>query len=129
MSTQEQMARLLRQWLQLTRAEAAAIRAGSWPKLQTIQSEKAQLREPLREARKAWRAQAGAARCSAEEEKPFRAAISRLVALEAQNAQLVTACQEKAHAQLLRLGRAARNLHRVKKSYAPEALVAGRLLV
>ncbi|MGA3180902.1 MAG: hypothetical protein ABSF38_11200 [Verrucomicrobiota bacterium] len=129
MSAQEQMARLLQQWLRMTRAESAAIRAEAWPKVEAIQTDKARLQQPLNEARRAWKAEAGTGLQSALAEKPFRAAIGRLIALEEHNARLVAAHQQKARARQLHLGRAARNLLMVKKSYAPEAPVAWNLVV
>jgi len=124
MSAQEQLARLLQQWQQMTRAESEAIQAAAWPRLQAIQSDKARLQRPLSEAMRQWKAQESSAPRGALSDKPFRAAVSRLIALEEHNAQLVAARRQKARAQQLHLGRAARNLHRIKKSYAPAAPVA-----
>ncbi|MGD1085889.1 MAG: hypothetical protein ABSA47_14225 [Verrucomicrobiota bacterium] len=124
MSTEEQMARLLQQWHQMTRAESRAIQAAAWPRLRAIQSDKARLRQPLSEAMKQWKAQESSAPRGVLSGKPIRAAVSRLIALEERNAQLVAARRQKARDQRLHLERAARNLLRVKKSYAPAAPVA-----
>lgn len=121
MSTQEQLAPLLQQWLQLTRAESAAIRAEAWPKLLAIQSDKARLRPPLDEAKKEWNSRRSSGFPSAQTDNPVRAVLSRLIVLEQQNAQLIAARQQKTKAQLLHLGRATRNLLKIKKSYAPES--------
>jgi hypothetical protein len=122
MSAQEQMARLLQNWLQLTRAESAAIQAGAWPRLQTIQSEKTRLREPLNDLKKACLGAGREASSAASllKDDGFRAAIGRLIALEEHNAQLVAARRQKAREQQLHLSRASRNLRQLKKSYASQ---------
>jgi hypothetical protein len=124
MSAQEEMTRLLQQWLQMTRAESEAIQAAAWPRLQAIQSDKARLRQPLGEAMKQWKAREPSPSGGPPSDPSFRAAIGRLIALEERNARLVAARQEQTRAQRLHLERAARNLLRVKQCYAPAAPVA-----
>jgi hypothetical protein len=126
MSAQEQLARLLQEWLQMTRAESEAIQAGAWPRLLAVQSDKSRLRRPLSEAMRQWKARESSPSggAPAENDKPVRAAVGRLIALEERNAQLVAGRLEKARAQRLHLERASRNLARVKQCYAPAAPVA-----
>ncbi len=113
------MALLLRQWLQFSRAESAAILAAAWPKLRQIQSAKAALRQPLDEAFRQWQSTGPAATASAAARRPFRAQVARLIALEAGNAQLLAVRRDQAREKLLRLERAGRNLRNLRRSYAP----------
>jgi hypothetical protein len=119
MTPPDQMALLLRQWLDLSRAESAAILAAAWPKLRQIQSGKAALRQPLDEAFRQWKSTDPAVAASAAARRPFRAQVARLIALEAGNAQLLAVRRDQAREKLLRLERAGRNLRKLRRSYAP----------
>jgi hypothetical protein len=123
MSARDDMARLLQQWLQLTRAESEAIQAAAWPKLQELHSHKASLRQPLDQALAKWKTQESSAFPAAVSDHPFRAEVSRLIALESHNAQLLAARRQKAREQQLLLERAAHNLRKVRRSYAPPPAV------
>ena len=120
MTPRENTARLLQQWLQMTRAESQAIQTGAWPKLREIQSGKARLRPTLDQAFGQWKSGRTSDPASAAE-NPFRAQIAQLIALEAHNAQILAGRRERARAQLLPLERAARNLRNLRRSYAPPA--------
>ena len=85
MSARKDIARLLEQWLQLTRDEATAIQSASWPALRDIQSRKAELQKSLSQAEKNWAAE------NPGEPKPFRAEVGRLISLVARNAELLAA--------------------------------------
>ena len=50
MSARKELARLLEQWLQLTRIVGEAIDVAAWPDVKRIQARKASLRQPLAEA-------------------------------------------------------------------------------
>jgi hypothetical protein len=121
MNTQEPLTSLLQRWLRLTRAESAAIRAEAWPTLSAIHADKARLRQPLAEAKRDWQVRRPLTFPQAQNHKPVRAAIGRLIALEQQNADLVALRQQKTKLQLAHLGSATRNLLKIKKSYASEA--------
>jgi hypothetical protein len=118
MTPREQTARLLQQWLEMTRAESQAIQSAAWPKLREIQSGKAGLREPLDQAFRQWKSGRPTVPAS-DAENPFRAQVARLIALEAHNAQLLAGRREKARERQLHLERAAQNLRNVRRSYAP----------
>jgi hypothetical protein len=118
MTPPEHIARLLQQWLQMTRAESQAIQAAAWPKLREIQSGKAGLRQPLAQAFRQWKSGQPSVPASSAE-NPFRAQVARLIALEAHNAQFLAGRREKARQQQLQLERAAQNLRNLRRSYAP----------
>jgi hypothetical protein len=119
MSAPSDMARLLQQWRQMTKSETAAIHAAAWPRLKEIQSHKALLRTPLKEALAHWRQQQSSENRTGQTDLPFRAEVNRLIALEAHNAQLVAERCQKAAQHKLHLERARRNLGKVRHSYAP----------
>jgi hypothetical protein len=119
MTPPENTARLLQQWLQMTRAESRAIQTAAWPKLREIQSGKAALRPALDQAFGQWKSSRPSVPASASAENPFRAQVAQLIALEAHNAQILAGRREKARAQLLPLERAAQNLRNLRRSYAP----------
>jgi uncharacterized protein YaaN involved in tellurite resistance len=119
MTPPDQMALLLRQWLDLSRAESAAIQAAAWPKLREIQSGKAALRQPLDEAFRQWKSTNPAEAASAAALRPFRAQAARLIALEERNAQLLAVRRDQTREKILHLERAARNLRNLRHSYAP----------
>lgn len=116
MTPQDNIARLLEQWLQLTRAESRAIQAGAWIELRQIQSSKTALRQPLTEACRCCKSAAPDVPSTA---LPFRAQVARLIALEEHNASLLAARRDKASEQQLLIRRAARNLRNIRRSYAP----------
>ena len=114
MNQGENPSALLQQWLELTRAEAAAIQSSAWQKLGEIQSRKASLRQPLAEAFQ---------QCNSAE-LLFRGELGKLIALESRNAQVLTDRLQKAREQRLALERAALNLRNVRRSYAPPPVTA-----
>jgi hypothetical protein len=120
MSAPADMAGLLQQWRQMTKAETQAIHAAAWPKLQEIHSSKALLKTSLNDTLAKWWAQQSSEYRTGEFDPPFRAEVSRLIALEAHNAQLVAARQQKARERQQQLERASRNLGKVRRSYAPQ---------
>jgi hypothetical protein len=126
MSAEQPLTSILEQWLRLTRAETAAIRADAWSTLIDIQTDKARLRQPLVEAKKEWRARPSWAPNRLQFSKPVRTAIGRLIALEQHNADLLAARRQKTQEQLAHLGQATRNLLRIKKSYASAASLPRR---
>jgi hypothetical protein len=116
MTPPDPTARLLQEWLQMTRAESRAIQAGAWAELLEIQSSKASLRQPLSEAFR--RCESGTPPDSSGT-LPFRAQVARLIALEDHNARLLAIRREKAREKQLRLERASQNLRNIRRSYAP----------
>jgi hypothetical protein len=115
MDTRQPIAALLKEWLRLTHAEAQAIHAGDWLLLRKIQAAKSDLRLPLGQAVEQWRAQ-NPAQAAAD---PFRAEVTRLLALETQNGNVVAARQQKALQKKKLLEQALFNLRRLRGSYAP----------
>jgi hypothetical protein len=123
MTPREHAVLLLQQWRQLTRAESESIQSAAWPKLREIQSRKASLRQPLDEAFRQWKSGLPASAAAAAE-NPLRAEVAQLIALEALNAQLLAGRKQQAREKQLHLGRAARNLRNLRRSYAPPPPVA-----
>ena len=119
MTPPEHIARLLQQWLQMTRAESQAIQAAAWPQLLDLQSRKASLRQPLDQAFSQFKSGRPALPASTPAQTSFRAQLARLIALEAHNAQLLADKKQRACAQQLHLERAAQNLRNLRRSYAP----------
>jgi hypothetical protein len=120
MDPRPQIAAILKQWLEKTHAEAQAIQASDWPALREIQSAKAGLRLPLGQAVEAWRARHPAEAAA----NPFRSEVSRLLALETQNGNILTARKHRAQEKKRLLEQALFNLRRVRSTYAKPARVA-----
>jgi len=85
MDPRQHIAAILKQWLEMTHAEAQAIQSGDWAALRRIQAAKAALRPPLGQAVEQWRA-ANPAEAATD---PFRAKVTELLALETQNGHLL----------------------------------------
>jgi hypothetical protein len=118
MTPQDHTARLLQQWLQMSRAESRAIHSGAWTMLRQIQSSKAALRQPLAEAWRGFKSARPPVPHSARA-LPFRAEVARLIALEEHNARLLAVRREKACEQQRLMERAAQNLRNIRRTYAP----------
>jgi hypothetical protein len=117
MEHRQRIAAILKQWLEMTHAEAQAIRSGDWAALRNVQAGKSQLRQPLAESIAQWRA-ADPADAAAD---PFRAEVSQLLALETQNGNLLAARKHRAHQKKRLLEQALFNLRRVRSTYAKPA--------
>jgi hypothetical protein len=112
MSARQDIGRLLDQWLQLTKAEAAAIQAAAWSKLAQIQSDKAALQQALDAERQRYIQPRGVV-----ESPAVQAQVARLVSLEARNAELLAAQQLRARAEQSALEQSKRTLRKVRRSY------------
>jgi hypothetical protein len=115
MDPRQRIASLLKEWLRMTHAESQAIQAGDWPLLRKIQAAKSELKLPLGQAVEQWRAQ-DPAQAAAD---PFRAEVTRLLALETQNGNVLAARQQKTREKKKLLEQALFNLRRVRGSYVP----------
>jgi flagellar biosynthesis/type III secretory pathway chaperone len=113
MDPRQHIAAVLKQWLEMTHAEAQAIQTGDWPALRTVQADKARLRLPLGQAVEQWRAENPAEAAA----NPFRAEVTQLLALETKNGNLLAARQYRAHQKKRLLEQALFNLRRVRTSY------------
>jgi hypothetical protein len=116
MDPRQRIASLLKEWLRLTLAESQAIQAGDWPLLRSIQAAKSELKLPLGQTVEQWRAQDPAQAAA----NPFRVEVTRLLALETQNGNVLAARQQKAREKKKLLEQALFNLRRVRGSYAPQ---------
>ena len=114
MNPRQQIAAILKQWLEMTLEESQAIQSGNIFALREIQKSKAKLREPLGEAVFLWRKE------SPEEAnaQPFRDEVNHLLALETQHSEMLAARQRAAHEKKALLEQALFNLRRVRSSYA-----------
>jgi predicted deacylase len=116
MSARKELAGILEKWLQLTRAEGAAIQAAAWSALGEIQARKAALRKSLAEAMRACvEEEAGSAGKFAP--RAFRAEASRILSLLTRNGAALAAQLSRAKAQRESLDQADRNLRRIERSY------------
>jgi flagellar biosynthesis/type III secretory pathway chaperone len=113
MSPRQQIAAILKQWLEKTHAEGHAIQTGDLNTLRLIQKSKVELREPLSQAVTRWR------RENPQEANthPFRAEVSQLLALETRYAELLAARKRNALEKKALLEQALFNLRRVRSSY------------
>jgi uncharacterized protein involved in exopolysaccharide biosynthesis len=112
MSARTELAGILQQWLELTRAEGSAIQAALWPALRRIQARKGALRKSLTAAARA---------CVAEDAsalRPFRAEVGRINSLLTRNAAVLAAQMARARARQESLDQAKQNLRRIQRSYA-----------
>jgi len=117
MDPRQQIAAILKDWLEKTHAEAQAIQSNDWAALRKIQSTKAELRLPLGHAVEEWRAQHPAEAAA----NPFRSEVSQLLALETQNGNVLTARKHRAQEKRRLLEQALFNLRRVRFTYAKPA--------
>ncbi|MGA2748486.1 MAG: hypothetical protein ABSG59_06900 [Verrucomicrobiota bacterium] len=113
MDHRQRIGAILKDWLEMTRAECQAIQTGDWAALRQTQEAKAALRGPLTRAIEQWRAEkpdeAGA--------NPFQKEVSRLLGMETHNSSLLAARQHKAREKRRLLEQALFNLRRVRSSY------------
>jgi hypothetical protein len=108
MSARNEIAGILEQWLQLTRAEGAAIETAAWDKVRQIQAQKAVLQKAL--------AKAGKPGGVALDE--FRATAGRIVSSLERNAKALAVQVRRAQAQQKSLDETKQNLRRIRHSYA-----------
>jgi hypothetical protein len=118
MSAEQDIARLLGEWRELTRAEGVAIQSANWNTVQEIQSRKSDLQKSLATAEANWVAENSANQSAP---KPFRAEVARLISLEARNADLLAAQMRRARAQQETLKQAWRNLRKIQRSYVAKS--------
>jgi hypothetical protein len=113
MSAQQDIARLLQQWLDFTQAEAGAIESSAWPALKEIQAAKSKLQRPLTDAMGKWTAQSP----ENSSNHPFRAEVNQLIALEARNSERLSAQASRTRLRQESQANAVRNLRNVHRSY------------
>jgi hypothetical protein len=125
MTAQQEMAGLLEQWLQLTRAEAGAIQYATWPDLRNIQAAKASLQKLLTDAKERWNRENPGRASAPPDEHPLYTVVCRLLSMETRNAEALAAKLRQANARKESLDEAARNLRNVRQSYAskPEGIL------
>lgn len=125
MSAQQETAKILEQWLQLSQAEAHAIQSAAWASLKEIQTAKTRLQEELARARKKWEAENPANALSAPGKHPFHAELGRLISMATRNSELLAAQVRRAHAKRESLNEAIRNLRKVQRHYVfkPKAVL------
>ncbi|MGO8696728.1 MAG: hypothetical protein ACLQVY_03285 [Limisphaerales bacterium] len=114
MNPRQQIAAILKQWLEMTLEESQAIQNGNIIGLREIQKSKAGLREPLGQAVTLWRKESP----EEAETQPFREEVEHLLALETRHSELLAARQRNAHEKKALLEQALFNLRRVRSSYA-----------
>jgi hypothetical protein len=112
MNSREQIASLLKEWGRLTEAEGSAIEEGSWNNLANVQSDKRSLQSKLSELLANEKSSSGG-----DFRSNFKPEVRRLLSMEAQNADLLSAAVEKLREIQGGLERTSRNLRRVQGSY------------
>jgi len=114
MDARQRVATILKQWLDLTLAEAETIRTNDWPSLKRVQTAKAELRLPLGQAVEQWRTENPAEAAA----NPFRAEVSQLLSLETKLGNILVARKHRAQEKKKLLEQALFNLRRVRSTYA-----------
>jgi len=117
MSARDEIAEILEQWLQLTRAEGAAIQSASWPAVDRIQARKAILQKSLAEAARKSTSEEAAGRPTTPALAPFRAKAAQINSLLTRNAEALAAQVRRARARQKLLDETKRNLSRIQRSY------------
>ncbi len=118
MSAQQDIARLLGEWRELSKAEGAAIQSAQWNTVREVQSRKADLQTSLAAAEAKWVAENSP---NASTPKPFRAEVARLISLEERNADLLAAQIRRARAQQETINQSWRNLRKIQRSYVAKS--------
>jgi hypothetical protein len=118
MSARKELAGILEQWLDLTRAEGGAIQTAAWPTVRQIQARKAALRKSLTEAMRTCAEEDAAAGPGNPAPKPYRAEVGRILSLLTRNGAALTAQMSRARARQESLDQVKRNLRRIQRSYA-----------
>ncbi len=108
MKASNEIAELLEQWLQLTRAESAAIQSAAWPAVSRIQGQKAALQKSLKEAGTSSRPALDL----------LRAKAGRIVSLLTRNSEALAVQMRRAQDRQKVLDEVKRNLQRIQQSYA-----------
>ncbi|HUD49550.1 MAG TPA: hypothetical protein VMR33_22175 [Candidatus Baltobacteraceae bacterium] len=117
MGARQEIANLLEHWLQLSQAEAGAIRSASWPSLREIQAAKAGLQKHLSQARQKWESENPGEVLAGPGKHPFYAELRKLLSLETRNGELLAAQLRRARARRESLNEALRNLRNLHQSY------------
>jgi hypothetical protein len=112
MNSREQIASLLKEWGRLTEAEGRAIEAGSWNNLANAQADKRSLQSKLSELLANEENSSGG-----DFKSDFKPEVRRLLSMESQNANLLSAAIEKVREIQGGLEKTARDLRRVQGSY------------
>ena len=118
MNARQHIAELLQQWREISQSEFAAIQAGDWNQLRTLQTAKETVQHSLGEAREAWNAENPSNPLPATGEHPFADEVTSLVALETRNVQLLEARRQKIRDRQALLKQARSNVRRLRSSYA-----------
>ena len=118
MNARQRITTLLKEWLEMTHREFHVIQVGRWSELARIQKAKAALQLPLNDAIEQWKCESPAEAAS----HPFRDEVSRLLALESQNSELLALRKREVREKTLLLEQALDDLHR--SSYAPTSEAA-----
>jgi hypothetical protein len=114
MNARHRITLLLQEWLEMTHRESHVIQIGRWSELGAIQKAKAALQAPLSEAIEQWKAESPAEAAS----HPFREEVSRLLALEADNAELLAVRKRAVREKTLLLEQALDDLCRLRSACA-----------
>ncbi len=120
MNHRRHIAESLREYLGLTEAEHAAIRAGDWIALRDVQNSRTELRLLLGRHVEQWRAENPAEAAS----NPFATEISELMAMQTRNANMLIARRHRLQERKRHLEQARFNLRRVQSSYAAQQKLA-----
>jgi len=119
MNARQRITLLLKEWLDMTRHECHAIQMDRWSELNKIQKAKTALQQPLDEAIEQWKAENPTEAAL----NPFRHEISRLIALESRNSELLAVRKREVREKMLLLEQALYDLRHARSActLTPEA--------
>jgi hypothetical protein len=115
MSARETIQKMLSEWGRLSQAEGSAIASSAWLAMKEIQLAKASLQISLTDARQLWLEENPT---TSPNEFPFRKEIGHLISLEARNAELLFAQQNRAQQDQKKLEGGRKNLRKIQRSYS-----------
>jgi len=120
MNRETELDNACREWRRLAEVEGEAICRRDWTLFFDCQNALRLLQPRLLRCRQAAPHQAGETGTSApDQQKNFRAAVSKLIELERRNLELLDAVRQRAAQQKQQLEQAQQNLRRIQRSYAP----------
>lgn len=120
MNARQRITLLLKEWLDMTRRESHAIQMGRWSELDRIQKAKASLQQPLADAIEQWKTENPTEAAL----NPFRDEISRLLALESRNSELLAVRKREVREKMLLLEQALYDLRHLRSAFAPTSEAA-----
>ena len=120
MKARQNIASLLKNWLELTQHECRAIQVGRWQDLPRIQRSKLVLQQPLAEAIDRWKIE----NPEEAEVNPVRYAVTRLLELESRTSELLAVRKREVREKILLLEQALYDIRNFRPACAQASRAA-----